>query len=725
VYNITVRSQDDLKTKMNNLAGKTVARLVTIESNDVLGVQDIEDTQTVITPIVHTHNETKQNNKQGEKLNMTPIVQLKRLPTNLLNSTKHGTVHYHDETNEISISKDVEMPTEDFSEENQTFTKRKNFVEHFQEFIKMKGACEQKKVTDYNRPGTSTNKCSSIVESLGVQPVLSPLEREEPNREPSLTPVFRQTTSGMRGMTKLSTTREEDPDWVPGSKTPMKAAKKTHMPCLLSQQELLGNYPTKGQEVQAVQLHRIENVHTLNVPQKLSTSMDTGNKTKKLSTVKIGDLMNTEGTSIPMALPRGQMKISLGHQIKRGSLRMSEHSVTAIGLGEQGIVGTSMAMSFQRGRGEPWRRGVSRMMTPSMRGLEEQRKRGASRMRSNSVSGLGEPSIAAGSRIRSPSLGGGMIGNSGMPLPSVRGLGEHSHRMSEGERMRSAGRGLGYSKMTDDNQIILPLGRGRGDPRMRGFGRMISPTIRGGGDPRMRGFGRMISPTIRGRGDPRMRGFGRMISPTLRGGGGFRMKTAMGIPIRGRGGTRMRGISGVRNRATSFREANSNAHINQMERRHNISGGGSGMQIPEGIDHGNEVSSTIQEVIEVIDISEDYSPLDFGSNASLEEAGSSGSILQNSPTVRDSSPILNKLKNRDVSVSVSLKKELELPPGFKLPPDITVIHLPSTPSLNQKNVLTPERIVKILSGNDSLPKKKVELELSDPQIEIMMELGLM
>merc|ERR1719319_1877335 len=58
-----------------------------------------------------------------------------------------------------------------------------------------------------------------------------------------------------------------------------------------------------------------------------------------------------------------------------------------------------------------------------------------------------------------------MIGNSGMPLPSVRGLGEHSHRMSEGERMRSAGRGLGYSKMTDDNQIILPLGRGRGDPK--------------------------------------------------------------------------------------------------------------------------------------------------------------------------------------------------------------------------------------------------------------------
>merc|ERR1719319_353807 len=269
-----------------------------------------------------------------------------------------------------------------------------------------------------------------------------------------------------------------------------------------------------------------------------------------------------------MALPRGQrgqMKISLGHQIKRGSLRMSEHSVTAIGLGEQVIVGTSMAMSFQRGRGEPWR-GVSRMKTPSMRGLEEQRKRGASRMTSNSVSGLGEPSIAAGSRIRSPSLGGGMIGNSGMPLPSVRGLGEHSHRMREGERMRSAGRGLGYSKMTDDNQIILPLGRGRGDPRMRDFGRMISPTIRGGGDPRMRGFGRMISPTIRGRGDPRMRGFGRMISPTLRGGGGFRMKTAMGIPIRGRGRTRMRGISGVRNRATSFREANSNAHINQMER---------------------------------------------------------------------------------------------------------------------------------------------------------------
>merc|ERR1719319_1126772 len=222
-----------------------------------------------------------------------------------------------------------------------------------------------------------------------------------------------------------------------------------------------------------------------------------------------------------MALPRGQrgqMKISLGHQIKRGSLRMSEHSVTAIGLGEHGIVGTSMAMSFQRGRGEPWR-GVSRMKTPSMRGLEEQRKRGASRMTSNSVSGLGEPSIAAGSRIRSPSLGGGIIGKSGMPLPSVRGLGEHSHRM-------------------------------------------------------------------RGRGDPRMRGFGRMISPTLRGGGGFRMKTAMGIPIRGRGRTRMRGISGVRNRATSFREANSNAHINQMERRHNISGGGSGMQIPEGIDHG-------------------------------------------------------------------------------------------------------------------------------------------
>merc|ERR1719319_1286727 len=409
-----------------------------------------------------------------------------------------------------------------------------------------------------------------------------------------------------------------------------------------------------------------------------------------------------------MALPRGQrgqMKISLGHQIKRGSLRMSEHSVTAIGLGEQGIVGTSMAMSFQRGRGEPWR-GVSRMKTPSMRGLEEQRKRGASRMTSNSVSGLGEPSIAAGSRIRSPSLGGGMIGNSGMPLPSVRGLGEHSHRMSEGERMRSAGRGLGYSKMTDDNQIILPLGRGRGDPRMRDFGRMISPTIRGGGDPRMRGFGRMIS-------------------PTLRGGGGFRMKTAMGIPIRGRGGTRMRGISGVRNRATSFREANSNAHINQMERRHNIYGGGSGMQIPEGIDHGNEVSSTIQEIIEVIDISEDDSTLYFGSNASLEEAGSTGSILHNSPTVRDSSPVLNKLKNRDVSVSVSLKKELELPPGFKLPPDITVTHLPSSPSSNQKIMLTPERIVKILSGNDSLPKKKVELELSDPQIEIMMELGLM
>jgi len=703
---------------MNNLAAKTVARLVTIENNDVLGVQGIEDTE-------QTDNDPgeeiiekefvckkiemipKENNKQGEKLNMTPIVKLKRLPINLLSSTKHGTVHFHDEKNEKSISKDVEMPTEDFSEENQTFNKRKNFVEHFQDFIKKKGVCEQKKVTDYYRPGISRNKCSSsdtvntnrptMLESLGLQPVLSPLEREAeaPNREPSLTPVFRQTMSGTRGMTKLSTTREEDPDWVPGSKA---LIKKTHMPCRLS-----------PREVQAVQLQRIENVHPLNAPEKLSTSIDTENQTKNLSTVEIGDLMNTEGTSLPMALPRGQrepMKRGLGQQMKRGSLRMNEHSVTAIGLGEQGIVGTSMAMSFQRGRGEPWRRGVSRMMTPSMRGLEEQRKRGASRMRSNSVRGLGEPSVAAGSRIRSSSLGGlgeGKMDSSGMLLPSVRGLGEHSHRISEGERMRfSAGRGLGHSKMTDGDQMILPLGRGGGDPRMRGFGRMISPTIRGGGDPRMRGFGRMISPTIRGRGDPRMRGFGRMISPTIRGGGGLRM-----------------------NRETSIREANSNAHINQMEGRHNISGGGSGIQIPEGIDHGNQVSSTNQEVIEVIDISEDYSPLDFGSNASLEEAGSSGSILQNSPTVRDSSPILNKLKNRDVSVSVSLKKELELPPGFKLPPDITVIHLPSTPSLNQKNVLTPERIVKILSGNDSLPKKKVELELSDPQIEIMMELGLM
>merc|ERR1719319_362706 len=238
--------------------------------------------------------------------------------------------------------------------------------------------------------------------------------------------------------------------------------------------------------------------------------------------------------------------------------------------------------------------------------------------------------------------------------------------------------------------MITPITVGGAEPRM------ISPTIRGGAEPRMTTIGgagtRTFSPTIRGGTDPRMispatRGGARTISPTIRGGAGTRTRTI----------------------SPTIREGEGKSMISPMK---NV--------LPIWVGGGVKMERSGEEIV---------SPA----------LGSSLSPQKVSPA------ILNKLINCDVSVSVSPKEEFpptQLPSGFKFPSNISVTRLSSNNnfSLNSRNlsmhnsisnlrkVSTPERIYKILSGDDDAQKtrskKKVELELSDPQIEVMKELGL-
>lgn len=257
------------------------------------------------------------------------------------------------------------------------------------------------------------------------------------------------------------------------------------------------------------------------------------------------------------------------------------------------------------------------------------------------------------------------------------------------------------SNKTNVRRRRLPTGCGLGitEPEMQASKRFMFAPGNFRGVHRKRSVGKMITP-LSGRGLPTMRGGSRKSLPAFK---------------------------GQRNMGATNGEKLTPSYAGHQR----IS------PLDEGASRKIKTFNPKQEVIEVVDLSDEDSPL-IGSPLKAPK-NCSTPVPNISPDVFVSSPVLAaKLTNCDVSVSWSQQKpqqlenaqQLEMPQGFNLPPGISITRLPSNEasSSDQKNLSTPERIVKILSGTDNQdtdPKKKVQLNLSDSQINVMKKFGLL